>query len=70
MSKIKTPTEYYVNGYNGLENKFEFAEAYSDYRMKAEEENHTYCPNCGTKKAFKVETDINSGKVCKNIMCR
>lgn len=29
-----------------------------------------FCPYCGHKKSFVVETDINSGTVCKNILCK
>lgn len=28
-----------------------------------------YCPFCGHKKEFKVSTDSNSGRVCKNMIC-
>jgi hypothetical protein len=30
----------------------------------------TYCPFCGNKLTLKVSTDINSGKECKNILCK
>ena len=29
-----------------------------------------YCPYCGEKKSFVVSTDINSGRVCKNKLCK
>lgn len=37
---------------------------------EAERSEQLFCPYCGVKKDFKVSTDINSGRVCKNVLCR
>ena len=29
-----------------------------------------FCGECGDKRDFKVETDINSGRVCRNKLCK
>lgn len=29
-----------------------------------------FCPYCGHEKSFKVATDINSGRICKNPLCK
>ena len=31
---------------------------------------HVFCPYCGHKRDYIVSTDINSGKVCKNPLCK
>ena len=32
--------------------------------------NHVFCPHCGDKRQLKVETDLNSGRVCKSRLCK
>ena len=32
--------------------------------------NHVFCPHCGDKRQLKVETDLNSGRVCKSALCK
>ena len=32
--------------------------------------NHVFCPYCGMKRDYIVTTDINSGKTCKNPLCK
>jgi hypothetical protein len=32
--------------------------------------NHVFCPHCGDKLQLKVETDLNSGRVCKSALCK
>ena len=32
--------------------------------------NHVFCPHCGDKRQLKVETDLNSGRVCKSVLCK
>jgi len=32
--------------------------------------NHVFCPYCGMKRDYVVTTDINSGKACKNPLCK
>ena len=34
------------------------------------ENNQLFCGYCGRAKEFKVSTDINSGRICKNILCK
>ncbi len=31
---------------------------------------HVFCPHCGDKLQLKVETDLNSGRVCKSALCK
>ena len=32
--------------------------------------NHVFCPHCGDKRQLKVETDLNSIRVCKSALCK
>ena len=32
--------------------------------------NHVFCPYCGYERQLKVETALNSGRVCKNRLCK
>jgi hypothetical protein len=32
--------------------------------------NHVFCPHCGDKRQLIVETDLNSGRVCKSRLCK
>ncbi len=32
--------------------------------------NHVFCPHCGDKRQLKVETDLNSVRVCKSGLCK
>ena len=36
----------------------------------ADVSNHVFCPYCGHKRGYIVTTDINSGKECKNPLCK
>lgn len=29
-----------------------------------------FCGGCGIERTYKVETDINSGKICRNALCK
>ena len=40
--------------------------AYADQEVKAT----PYCGYCGGKKEGILETDINSKKICKNVLCK
>lgn len=43
------------------------ADARTDIESQSEQ---LFCGECGNKRELIVETDINSGRVCKNILCK
>jgi len=55
---------------------FKAMESYAKYYHAAQLKTNAdeggenkYCPECGDKRNFKVETDITSGRVCRNALC-
>jgi len=40
-----------------------------DNELTKETEDYVYCPFCGLKLSHEVETDINTKKVCKYLLC-
>lgn len=50
----------------------EIMQEYADHKQLiiADVSNHVFCPHCGDKRQLKVETDLNSGRVCKSRLCK
>ena len=43
---------------------------YQKEQLKVSDVKGLFCAYCGHKKDFVVSTDINSGKICKNKLCK
>ncbi len=80
--ELKTPeeiTQYVLDGMMGIggcPNNEEFYAEFNDRLKRAlsiaavEQSEQLFCPYCGNKKDYIVSTDINSGTVCKNRLCK
>lgn len=56
-----------------VETDKELRTAYETLRDRLKEiidGNHIFCPYCGDKKQLKIETDMNSDRVCKSRLCK
>jgi len=49
--------------------KLTIFQAMDEYAYEVQK-NYLFCGYCGKAKEFKVSTDINSGRTCKNKLCK
>jgi len=62
---------YDPNGQYILEKHvYELMQKYADLYGVTQQRDLLFCGGCGMERDFIVETDINSGRACKNSMCK